>query len=150
MVTLQNLIDHTNDFCASYSVTTVSLGNVERGINRAIEFVQRRLGLPSDKAIQSFWFYEDTPYYNCATGFNELIGLKYNTSANSAPVDCNPNTPRRRWNVYKDIEIIKKFVNPHGRLIARKRTGVSANHQRQLASALKRARFLGLLPFVVR
>jgi small subunit ribosomal protein S18 len=51
---------------------------------------------------------------------------------------------------YKDIEIIKKFVNPHGRLIARKRTGVSANHQRQLANALKRARFLGLLPFVVR
>ena len=51
---------------------------------------------------------------------------------------------------YKDIEIIKKFVNPHGRLIARKRTGVSANHQRQLANALKRARFMGLLPFVVR
>jgi len=107
MVTLQNLIDQTNDFCASYSVTTVSQGNVQRGINRAIEFVQRRLGLPSDKAIQSFWFYEDTPYYNCATGFNELIGLKYNTSANSAPVDCNPNTPRRRWNVYKDIEIMQ-------------------------------------------
>ena len=107
MVTLQNLIDQTNDFCASYSVTTVSLGNVQRGINRAIEFVQRRLGLPSDKAIQSFWFYEDTPYYNCATGFNELIGLKYNTSANSAPIDCNPNVPRRRWNVYKDIEIMQ-------------------------------------------
>jgi len=51
---------------------------------------------------------------------------------------------------YKDIDVIKKFVNPHGRLIARKRTGVSANHQRQLANALKRARFLGLLPFVVR
>lgn len=51
---------------------------------------------------------------------------------------------------YKDIEVIKKFVNPHGRLIARKRTGVSANHQRQLANALKRARFIGLLPFVVR
>jgi len=51
---------------------------------------------------------------------------------------------------YKDIDVIKKFVNPHGRLIARKRTGVSANHQRQLAAALKRARFLGLMPFVVR
>jgi small subunit ribosomal protein S18 len=51
---------------------------------------------------------------------------------------------------YKDIDVIKKFVNPHGRLIARKRTSVSANHQRQLANALKRARFLGLMPFVVR
>ena len=107
MVTLQNLIDQTNDYCASYSSTTISLGNVERGINRAIEFVQRRLGLPSDKAIQSFYFYEDTPYYDCATGFNELIGLKYNTSANSAPIDQNPNVPRRRWNVYKDIEIMQ-------------------------------------------
>ena len=51
---------------------------------------------------------------------------------------------------YKDIEVIKKFLNPHGRIIARKRTGVSAFHQRQLAEALKRARFIGLLPFVVR
>jgi small subunit ribosomal protein S18 len=51
---------------------------------------------------------------------------------------------------YKDIELIKKFLNPHGRLIARKRTGVSSKHQRQLAAALKRARFIGLLPFVVR
>ena len=107
MVTLQNLIDQVSDFMASYSSTTISLGNVERGINRAIEFVQRRLGLPSDNAIQSFYFYEDTPYYDCATGFNELIGLKYNTSANSNPVDCNPNVPRRRWNVYKDIEIMQ-------------------------------------------
>ncbi len=51
---------------------------------------------------------------------------------------------------YKDVELVKKFVNPHGRLIARKRTGVSAKHQRQLASALKRARFMGLMHYVVR
>lgn len=51
---------------------------------------------------------------------------------------------------YKDVDILKKFINPHGRMIARKRTGVSAGHQRQLATAIKRARFMGLLPFVAR
>ncbi len=51
---------------------------------------------------------------------------------------------------YKDTEILKKFVNPHGRMIARKRTGISAKYQRQLATAIKRARFMGLLPFVAR
>ena len=49
---------------------------------------------------------------------------------------------------YKDTEILKKFINPHGRMIARKRTGITAKYQRQLATAIKRARFLGLLPYV--
>lgn len=51
---------------------------------------------------------------------------------------------------YKDTEILKKFINPYGRLISRKRTGVSAKSQRQLAIAVKRARYMGLLPYVVR
>ena len=49
---------------------------------------------------------------------------------------------------YKDTELLKKFINPHGRMIARKRTGIIAKYQRQLATAVKRARFLGLLPYV--
>jgi len=51
---------------------------------------------------------------------------------------------------YKDIELLKKFLNPHARIISRKRTGVAAKHQRNLATAVKRARFMGLLPFVSR
>ena len=51
---------------------------------------------------------------------------------------------------YKDVDILKKFLNPHGRMIARKKTGVSSKHQRELAEAVKRARFMGLLPFVSR
>lgn len=51
---------------------------------------------------------------------------------------------------YKDTEILKKFINPHGRMISRKKTGVSAKSQRQLATAVKRARYIGLLPFVTR
>lgn len=51
---------------------------------------------------------------------------------------------------YKDVEILKKFLNPHGRMVARKRTGICANHQKQLASAIKRARIMGFLPFIAR
>ncbi|MFC1775313.1 30S ribosomal protein S18 [Patescibacteria group bacterium] len=51
---------------------------------------------------------------------------------------------------YKDVESLKKFINSHGRIIAAKRTGVASKHQRKLAQAVKRARFMGLLPFVSR
>ena len=49
---------------------------------------------------------------------------------------------------YKDTEILRKFLNPHGRILSRKRTGITAKYQRQLAVAVKRARFIGLLPYV--
>ncbi len=49
---------------------------------------------------------------------------------------------------YKDAYILEKFLNPHGRIISRKRTGVTAKNQRKLALAVKRARFMALLPFV--
>ncbi|MEK7572299.1 MAG: 30S ribosomal protein S18 [Patescibacteria group bacterium] len=51
---------------------------------------------------------------------------------------------------YKDVEILKKFLNPNGKIISHKRTGVTSKNQRQLALAIKHARFLGLLPFVAR
>ncbi|MEI6478715.1 MAG: 30S ribosomal protein S18 [bacterium] len=51
---------------------------------------------------------------------------------------------------YKGTDILKKFLNPHGRIISRKRTGVCAKYQRQLAVAIKRARFMALMPFVAR
>ena len=51
---------------------------------------------------------------------------------------------------YKDVDLLKKFLNPHARIISCKRTGVSAKHQRLLALAVKRARFMGLLPYVSR
>lgn len=51
---------------------------------------------------------------------------------------------------YKDTELLKKFLNPHGRLLSGKRSGVSAKYQRQLSTAVKRARFMGLLPYIAR
>ena len=51
---------------------------------------------------------------------------------------------------YKDTETLKKFINPHGKIMPRRRTGLSAANQRTLAQAVKRARFMALLPYVVR
>lgn len=51
---------------------------------------------------------------------------------------------------YKDVDLLKKFLNPHSRIMSRKKTAVSARSQRQLAEAVKRARFMGLLPYLTR
>jgi small subunit ribosomal protein S18 len=51
---------------------------------------------------------------------------------------------------YKDVELLKKFLNPHARMMASKRTGTTAKNQRKLADAIKNARFMGLLPYVAR
>lgn len=51
---------------------------------------------------------------------------------------------------YKDVELLKKFLTPHARIQSRKRSGASSRFQRELAGAIKRARFLGLLPYVSR
>lgn len=61
-----------------------------------------------------------------------------------------PSVNIPRYVDYKDVEMLKKFLNPHGRLLSRKRTGIPAKVQRQLSEAVKRARFLGLLPYIVR
>ena len=49
---------------------------------------------------------------------------------------------------YKDVATLKKFINPHGRMVARRHTGVCARHQRKVSEAIKRARIMGLLPFI--
>lgn len=49
---------------------------------------------------------------------------------------------------YKDIELLKRYINEQGKLLPRRITGVSAKFQRQLTIAVKRARHLALLPFI--
>jgi len=48
---------------------------------------------------------------------------------------------------YKDINILKDFINENGRIIPARITGTKARFQRQLSIAVKRARFLALLPY---
>ena len=49
---------------------------------------------------------------------------------------------------YKDVDLLKQFINPHGRVMSRTRTNLTAKQQRQVEPAVKRARFMGLLPYV--
>ena len=48
---------------------------------------------------------------------------------------------------YKDVAKLKKYVTEKGKILPRRMTGVCAQHQRALASAIKRARIVDLLPF---
>ncbi|MEX1025080.1 MAG: 30S ribosomal protein S18 [Planctomycetota bacterium] len=50
---------------------------------------------------------------------------------------------------YKDLELLEKCISPQGEMLSRRRTGLNAQGQRDLKRAIKRARHLGLLPFVV-
>jgi small subunit ribosomal protein S18 len=49
---------------------------------------------------------------------------------------------------YKDVDLLKKYLNEQGKLLPRRVTGASAKFQRQLTRAIKRARHLSLIPFV--
>lgn len=49
---------------------------------------------------------------------------------------------------YKDIDTLKRFITDRGKILPRRITGVSARFQRMLNIAVKRARIIGLLPFV--
>jgi small subunit ribosomal protein S18 len=50
---------------------------------------------------------------------------------------------------YKDVGVLERFLTDRGKIRPRRRTGTCAKHQRQLSIAIKRARHLALLPFVV-
>jgi len=55
-----------------------------------------------------------------------------------------------KYVTYKNVAYLKQFVNPHGRIVGKKRTHIPAAHQRIIEQAIKRARFMGLLPYVIR
>ena len=51
---------------------------------------------------------------------------------------------------YKDVKLLQRYVSERGKIVPSRITAVSAIKQRELAIAIKRARFLGLLPYVIR
>ena len=60
---------------------------------------------------------------------------------------CRFTAERIDWVDYKDVEILKDFINDNGKIIPARITGTKSRYQRQLSVAIKRARFLGLLPY---
>ena len=51
---------------------------------------------------------------------------------------------------YKDVRLLQRYISERGKIVPSRITAVSAKKQRELARAIKRARFLGLLPYVIR
>jgi small subunit ribosomal protein S18 len=49
---------------------------------------------------------------------------------------------------YKDLDTLVRFITEKGKILPRRITGISAYHQRNLVQAIKRARYMALLPFV--
>ncbi len=49
---------------------------------------------------------------------------------------------------YKDTTYLKQFLTPHARVMGKRRTAMPAGHQRKIDQAIKRARFMALLPYV--
>ena len=49
---------------------------------------------------------------------------------------------------YKDVDLLDRFLTDRGKILPRRATGACARHQRQIASAVKRARYLALVPYI--
>jgi small subunit ribosomal protein S18 len=60
---------------------------------------------------------------------------------------CRFTAEKVEWIDYKDIDVLKDFINENGKIIPARITGTKAGYQRQLSDAIKRARFLALLPY---
>ncbi len=58
-----------------------------------------------------------------------------------------PNAPKID---YKDVKLLSRYVSERGKIVPSRITAVSAKKQRELAQAIKRARFLGFLPYVIK
>jgi small subunit ribosomal protein S18 len=58
-----------------------------------------------------------------------------------------PNAPKID---FKDVKLLQRFISERGKMVPSRITAVSAKKQRALARAIKRARYIGLLPYIVK
>ncbi len=70
----------------------------------------------------------------------------FNRRRKSCPF-AGPNAPKID---YKDTRLLQRFISERGKIVPSRITAVSAKKQRELARAIKRARFLALLPYVIQ
>ncbi len=85
-------------------------------------------------------------------------GKSFKTKRKAVPVliqkkgqnqQSNIAQPAPRYTInYKNTKLLGKFISPQGKILSRRATGLTAKQQRAMATAIKRARMGGLLPFV--
>ena len=64
------------------------------------------------------------------------------------PIFVDGQRPRPMYVDYKDVELLKKLTNRQGKVIGRRKSGCTAVSQHAVARAVKRARFMALMPYV--
>ncbi len=64
------------------------------------------------------------------------------------PVFIDGKRPRPMYVDYRDLELLSKMVSRHGRIVGRRKSGCTAVSQHAVSEAIKRARFMALLPYV--
>lgn len=63
---------------------------------------------------------------------------------------CRFTAEKVEWIDYKDIDTLRDFIGDNGKIMPARITGTRARYQRQLATAIERARFLALVPYTDR
>jgi small subunit ribosomal protein S18 len=63
---------------------------------------------------------------------------------------CPFSGPNAQVIDYKDVKLLGRFLSERGKIVPSRITAVSNKRQRELARAIKRARFLGLIPYVIK
>jgi small subunit ribosomal protein S18 len=76
--------------------------------------------------------------------------MKNSRTVSSAPLFCHFCKNAGTEIDYKDVNLLKKFTSSYGKIYPRRKSGVCAGHQRELAESIKRARIMALLPFLVQ
>lgn len=61
---------------------------------------------------------------------------------------CNFCVEKSEYIDYKDVAKLKRYITEKGKIIPRRQTGTCSAHQRELAKAIKRARYMALIPYV--
>ena len=63
------------------------------------------------------------------------------------PIYVDGHQPRPMYVDYKDLDLLSKLTNRHGRIVSRRKTGCHAASQHAISKAIKRARFMALMPY---
>ena len=63
---------------------------------------------------------------------------------------CRFTMEKAEWIDYKDVDVLRDFINENGKIMPARITGTTAKYQRQLSVAIERARFLALVPYTDR
>lgn len=80
---------------------------------------------------------------NASSGYNDPT----NTFTPAPKMKLKVGVGERRYVDYRQVDELRRMMTPNGKIYSRKRTGASAQEQAALAQAIKRARFMSLLPY---